>query len=142
MKKIALLLPVLFLFSCVSKKNASASSGELFEILYQDANSGAEFKFFEIVSTSQEFKMLLKFDALKGKIQASDIEENNFLILNMGEKNTGGYSITVSEVVDKGDSILVTVQENAPKDGDFVTMAFTNPVCIVKIKSKKPIVFQ
>jgi hypothetical protein len=142
MKQIIFIMSVTILFSCNSKKMVVLPQGELFEVIYQDEYKGAEFKFYEIITKPEEFKMLLKFDALKGKISENDILENNFLLLNMGEKSSGGFSITVSDVVEKDGKILIKVNESSPKDGEMVTMALTYPVCVVKIKSKKPIVFQ
>lgn len=142
MKQVIFLLSISILFSCHSKKSAVLPKGDLFEVIYQDEYKGAEFKFYETITKPEEFKMLLKFDALKGKISENDILEHNFLLLNMGEKSSGGFSITVSNVVEKEGQIIVTVIENSPKDGEMVTMALTYPVCVVKIKSKKPIVFQ
>jgi len=142
MKQAIYVLSFLILFSCTSKKSTVLPQGDLFEVIYQDAYKGAEFKFYETITKPEEFKMLLKFDALKGKIKESDINDNNFLLLNMGEKSSGGFSISVSKVVEKEGQIFVTVVENSPKEGEMVTMALTYPVCVVKIKSKKPIVFQ
>ena len=72
-------------------------------------------------------------------MQPDDINTSNFILLNMGEKTTGGYSIEVVKVEELSDKIIVTVKENAPKTGDNVTDAITNPYAVVKINSKKPI---
>jgi hypothetical protein len=142
--KISLLFLSLILFSCASKKSATheTSMTALYEILYESENLGANIQFYEIVSEKSEFKMLLSKDGLKGKVKEEDIETSNFLLLNMGEKNTGGFAITVESVVETPTQIEVKVKQITPKPGDMVTMAFTYPICIVKINSKKPIVFQ
>jgi hypothetical protein len=142
--KISLLFLTLILFSCASKRNASKETAEsaLYEILYESENLGANIQFYEIVSEKSEFKMLLTKEGLKGKIKENDIETSNFLLLNMGEKNTGGFAITVESVIETPKNIEVKVKHITPKPGDMVTMAFTYPICIVKINSKKPILFQ
>jgi fructose-specific phosphotransferase system component IIB len=76
---------------------------------------------------------------LKDKITADDINNSNFIILNMGEKASGGYSISVDSVVETPEKIIVTVKENEPPAGSINSMAMTYPYCIVKINSKKPI---
>lgn len=146
MKKqlLSLLVLILTLTACSVKKNApqETTSSNLYEVLYENENLGANIQFYEIVTEKNEFKMLLNKEGLKGKIKESDIETSNFILLNMGEKNTGGFSISVEHVEDKGSHIEVKVKQTTPKAGDMVTMAFTYPICIVKINSKKPIVFK
>jgi hypothetical protein len=42
--------------------------------------------------------MLQNDKKLKNKISAIDVQRSNFVILNMGEKSTGGYSVAVESV--------------------------------------------
>ena len=95
MKKIIATMTVcLVLFSCTTQKS-SDEKPPLYEILKQDEQGGANFRFFEIVTEQKEFKMLLNDKDLKRKINPSDINTCNFLLLNMGEKNSGGYSFSI-----------------------------------------------
>ena len=143
-KNIFLVLLIFSVISCNSIRKSTNDKGviPLFEILYEDQNLGANFQFYEIISEKNEFKMLLNKDGLKGKVKENDIEKSNFILLNMGEKNTGGFSITVESVIEKENSIEVKVIQTEPSPGDMVTLAFTYPICIVKVNSKKPIVFK
>jgi len=52
----------------------------------------------------------------------------------MGEKNTGGYSIEITKIIDNGNNVIVYVNETSPKPDDIVTLALTQPYHIVKIK--------
>ena len=60
----------------------------------------------------------------------------------MGEKSTGGYSIGIENVVETDSNIIITVKETNPVPGSMVTQSFTSPFSVVKINSKKPIVFK
>jgi len=83
--------------------------------------------------------MLQNDEHLKRKIKEDDVKNSNFVILNMGEKRSGGYSITVENVEETADKVILTVKENEPEPGAMVTQAITYPYAIVKINSKKEI---
>ncbi len=137
MRKVICFLLILVLASCSSTKTKDTSA--LYQVLVSSEYGGGNFQFYEIFTEAKEFKMLLGDDELKKFVQPNDITTSNFILLNMGEKTTGGYSIEVVNVEELSDKIIVTVKENAPKSGENVTDAITNPYTVVKINSKKPI---
>jgi len=139
MKKINILFLTILLFSCGTQKNSSEGEFALYEILKEDQFNGANFKFYEIISESKEFKLLLNDGDLKNKVNSKDILTSNFIVFNLGEKTTGGYAIQIKNVEETEDSIIVTVEEVAPKD--VATTVMTYPMMVVKINSKKPIIF-
>jgi hypothetical protein len=141
MKRICLLFVSIILFSCSTTKSKVIDK-TLFEVLTQQPDGGGNIHFFEIVSTSQEFRMLQGDEKLKGKITPNDINESNFLILNMGEKSINGCSINVVDVQETDNKIIVTVQENEPKGEEITSADYVYPYCIVKINSKKEIIFK
>lgn len=127
--------------SSASLKSTDART-ELYEVLTQKTNGGASIRFFEILSEPNEIKMLQNDEVLKNKINASDIQNANFIILNMGEKTTGGYAIGIDKVIETDKNIIITVQETNPEPGSMVTQAITTPFCVVKINSKKEIIIK
>jgi hypothetical protein len=141
MKKIALVFLTLLLFSCAST-NKTIEKRPLFEILTQQNDGGASIHFFEILSEPNEIKMLQGDENLKSKIGSNDIQTANFVILNMGQKTTGGYKIGIENVVETDKNIIITVKETIPEPGGMVTQVFTNPFCVVRINSKKEIIFK
>lgn len=129
------------LFSCGASKNNLAPK-PLYEVLIQKSNDGAKVRFFEIISQPDEFTMIKSDPELKDKIEPNAIDHANFLILSMGEKPTGGYSIGIDNVKETDKNIIVSVKETEPKPGEMATMGFTNPYCVVRINSKKEIIIQ
>lgn len=139
MKKISALFVSIFLFSCGTQKPISDGELTLYEILKEDQYNGARIKFYEIISEPSEFKLLLNDPDLKRKVASKDIITANYIVINLGEKTTGGYSMKVKNIEETEDSIIVSIEEVAP-DG-MATMVMTYPMMVVKINSKKPIVF-
>ncbi len=142
MKKIVLSLVALAVVSCGATATKSSDKNSLYEVLTQQSNGGASIRFFEILSEPDQIAMLQNDENLKNKISPNDIQTSNFLVLNMGEKTSGGYSIGIDNVVETDKNIVITIKEISPEPGSMVTQAFTNPFCVVKIKSKKDIIFQ
>ena len=142
MKKILISLFAVVLASCSSASIKTTDANKLYEVVTQQSNGGASIRFFEILSEPSEIKMLQNDDTLKHKVSALDVQNANFVILNMGEKTTGGYTIGIENVVETDSNIIITVKESNPDPGSMVTQAFTMPFCVVKINSKKPIIFK
>lgn len=141
MKKALLVLLIPFLVSCgaSSLKNAEKP---LFEVLTQQSDGGASIRFFEILTEPNEIKMLENDESLKHKINPNDIQNSNFIVLNMGEKSSVGYQIGIESVTETDKNIIVTIKETVPKTDNINTQSFTSPFCVVKINSKKEIVIK
>ena len=142
MRKIAVLLVSVFMVSCSSQKGQSKSEHPLYEVLLESDQDGAEFQFYEILSEAKEIKMLLSDPDLRNKIDEDDIKTSNYLILNMGEKSSGGYSIGIDTVIEEADKIIIKVKEIKPAEGSMTTSVMTYPYSVVKINSKKKIEIQ
>lgn len=130
------------MISCSAPKNVNATKSALYEVLIQESTGGANIKFFEILSEPNEIRMLLNDDKLKHRISETDLSKSNFLILNMGEKNTGGYSIIVDNVQETATNVIVSVKETSPAPDAMVTQGIVYPFCVVKINSKKEIIIK
>lgn len=142
MKTLVASFIVVVLFSCSTTNTKNKNSSSLFEVLTQQSNGGASIRFFEILSAPNEIAMLLNDDTLNKKVTAADVQKSNFVILNMGEKSSGGYSIGVENVVETDANIIVTVKEQSPEPGSMVIQSISSPFCVLKINSKKPILFK
>lgn len=140
MKKSTLsLFLVLAMFSCKTAIKVPTDK-PLYEVLLQQNDGGGNINFYEILSEPNEIKMLLNDEKLKGKISATDVQQSNFVILNMGEKPTGGYAIAVDNVVETDKEIVIKVKELLPEPGAMLIQSITYPYTVVKINSKKEII--
>lgn len=140
-KSIVSLGLALVLFSCKSAVNVPVNKS-LYEVVLQENDGGGNINFYEILSEPNEIKMLLSDEKLKEKINANDIQQSNFVILNMGEKPTGGYTIKVDNVTETATNIVIKVKELAPEPGAMLIQSITYPYTIVKINSKKEIIIK
>ncbi|HWS60698.1 MAG TPA: protease complex subunit PrcB family protein [Flavobacterium sp.] len=142
MRKAALLLLTLILFSCGASSTKTSGSNALYEVLTQQSDGGASIRFFEILSEENEIKMLQNDEKLKDRIKLSDIQTSNFLVLNMGEKTSGGFKIGIESAVETDKNIIITIKETTPESGSVVSQDITTPYCVVKINSKKEIIIK
>ena len=141
MKKVVFTLLTLVLVSCSSTIKQTENKS-LFEVLTQQSDGGANIRFFEILSEPNEIAMLQNDEKLKDKIHPNDIQTSNFIVLNMGEKATGGYQIGVESAVETDKNIILTIKEMVPEPNAIVSQVITYPYCIVRINSKKEIIIK
>lgn len=135
-KKIAIASLFLVLFSCSSIKPPLISAVK-YDVLFGSDYGGASFQFYEIISEKDEFNILLTDDMIKSYVKKEDIETCNFILVNMGEKKSEGYTLKVEKVEELSDKIIVTLKEIEPRV--TVKKNTTKPCYVLKIKSKKPI---
>lgn len=140
MKKIISIVAVFLLISCGAKKSSDSGSKVLYEVLTEQTDGGGNIRFFEILTEPNEIKMLEKDPHLKDKMKHDDISNCNYVILNMGEKNTGGYSIGIEKVEETDKNIIITVKEKNPAPDAMVMQVITYPYSVVKVYSKKEII--
>ena len=141
MKKIILFLLTFILVSCGASSVKNANN-PLVEILTQQNYGGANIRFFEILTEPNEIKMLQNDVRLKNKIDANAIQNSNFIILNMGEQATAGYTIGIENAVETDKNIILTIKETSPESDAIVSQVLSNPYCIVKVNSKKQIIIK
>ena len=135
-KKIAIASLFLVLFSCSSTKPPLISAVK-YDVLFGSDYGGASFQFYEIISEKDEFNILLTDDMIKPYVKKEDIETCNFILVNMGEKKSEGYTLKVQKVEELPDKIIITLKEIEPRG--TMTQVTTKPCYVLKIKSKKPI---
>ncbi|KAF2508806.1 protease complex subunit PrcB family protein [Flavobacterium foetidum] len=140
MKKVVSIIAVFILFSCGVKK--TSGTAPLYEVLTTQSNGGGNIKFFEILTEPNEIKMLENDPLLADKVKETDTNSANYVILNMGEKNTSGYSIEVVNVEETDKNIIITVKENSPSPDAMTMQMISYPYTVVKINSKKEIIIK
>lgn len=133
-------LIAIVLFSCGPKPSFNNEEFKLFEVLKVDEFNGSKVRFYEVITESNEFKMILNDPELKGKVNPKDILTSNFVLLHMGEKNSGGFRLDIESLNETEDQIIIKVKEVSPQG--MATTVMTYPLTVVKVNSKKPIIFQ
>jgi hypothetical protein len=142
MKKVISGLIVFVLFSCGAKKTADSGSKNLYEVLTEQSDGGGNIKFYEILTEPNEIKMLESDPHIADKMKQDDTSTSNYIVLNMGEKNSGGYSIGIEKVEETDKNIIITVKEKNPAPDAMVMQVITYPYTVVKIHSKKEIIIK
>lgn len=62
-----------------------------------------------------------------------NFQQESVIAIYMGQKPTGGYSITVDDVVLEDGEVYIDVSAYEPSADDFTTQAFTSPWVMVRI---------
>ncbi len=62
-----------------------------------------------------------------------DWEHEVVFVALMGGRNTGGYRITVDEVLVQGNLLIVRVKERTPQPGEMVIQVLTSPFHVVAL---------
>ncbi len=62
-----------------------------------------------------------------------DFERETVVVLLLGERRTGGYSVRITSVIPRGDVVEVKVEVESPGPDDMVTQALTAPYLIATI---------
>ena len=140
MKKLIFLFSLILIISCATKKVATISS--LYEILTEQKDGGASIQFYEMITEEKEINMLLNDDNLKNKIQAADIKTANFVIVNAGKKAIGNNNIEIESVSETNSNIIVKIKKSCTANTSESNANTVNPYIILKINSKKEIIFE
>lgn len=75
-------------------------------------------------------------DGLKKNSGYYYMSEDNILLIFLGQRNSGGYSVAVDEAAVSGDTLKVRIKEKAPGPEDMVTAALTYPYVAVQLPGK------
>lgn len=59
--------------------------------------------------------------------------KDKILVIFMGQRSTGGYSIQLHSIAKVGDTLIIKTLEKSPKPGDIVTQAFSYPKLIIQL---------
>ena len=151
MKISYLLFVLLIASSCCSNKTKSDSEKNMdntaknrnatFEVIHSSSYGGKDaFNYLVAENTTDLNEELerLELTSQLPEIHKVNFDEKAVLFLYLGQKNTGGYSITVDKVEKINEEIVIYSKRMGPKSGENVTMALTNPFCIAIIpKAKK-----
>lgn len=117
--------------------NISADPAITFEILKQEEYGGRAKKSTVVVSSQQQLNELYK-ELGWNDVPVVDFSNSNVVAIFMGQKNTGGYSISIKKVAIENNTATIQVNTTAPEG--MATMALTAPYCIAVIPKTDEIV--
>ena len=138
MKRIFVFALILIFAACGTKK--ALGEKPLYEVLTSQSNGGGRIRFNEILTEEREIKMLQNDDNIRKEITSEDLTNSNFIIINLGEKDTNDYFVNIKGVEETPDKIIITVDDTTPKTARKGEKdVYFYPYAIVKINSKKPI---
>lgn len=107
-----------------------------FEILEEGVNAAVtEGKNYRIQSDEQ---LAALWEMIYGTgsapaMPAVDFSKEEILAVFSGQKNTGGYDVSIKEVMQKNGMRVVTIVHEAPGDGCSMTDALTSPFELIRV---------
>lgn len=130
-----------------SKKSDSMKVTPLYETLVESAMGGYSSPQIKVI---KEQNTLLEIYGQVNKtrkpgfpIPTVNFEKETIVAVFLGQKNTGGFSVSVNEIVEKDGKLFINVKETKPDKGSMATMVFTQPFCIIKLNNTdKELVFK
>jgi len=139
-KLITLTCFLLLIVSCNAKKETITNDPNAgFDVLKKEAQGGKDKPGHETIRSQEKLAALYK-ELNVEEVPQIDFASFNVVVLYMGQKNTGGYSIDVANVGISGDTAYIKKIEAAPED--MATMALTYPYVIVKIPKTDKVVVE
>ncbi|RDI13366.1 protease complex subunit PrcB family protein [Flavobacterium sp. AG291] len=142
MKKVITFCLMLMLLSSCSFKivnNIQVDAAVAFEILKQDAYGGRDAKSNVVVKSREQLAALYK-ELGWSNVPTVDFSQNNVVAIFMGQKNTGGYSVSVRKVTIEDNTAIINTIETKPEG--MATMALTAPYCIVVVAKTDKVVVE
>lgn len=138
------ILPFLFLIiSCSPPKKIMDTT---FTIIYNNQIGGSENAGHIVIQDNESYIQFIESLKLEETQFANflkvDFKKKNVLVLNQGQKNSGGYEITIESVVNDNDTIIVKKKETGPKKGEMATSVITTPYCIALIPKGNKIIVE
>lgn len=144
MRKLYLIPIVLVVFACNSMKKSSVAESEKTDLcttLYSSTYNGRTTESTLIIKNQADLNAL--FESVNTEERPNlDFSKNQVVALFLGQKNNGGYRISIDRVEEEDGKLTVFKKVESPKPGENVTMALTNPLVIAVIHSKKEIIFK
>ncbi len=148
-KCIFILLPLLLLTACKTAVSETKVPSENipFQELITNSHSNFTEQIYLIVETPE---VLLEIFATINStrkpgipVPKVDFEKESVAFINIGETSTGGHSVTVIEIIEMEEKLIIYCGGKGPGAGDYATMVITSPFSMVKFKKqRKPVVFE
>src|SRR3990167_3513158 len=144
--KLALLSSMPFLIQgCGSD---AVAEDQVNELSHSVINSGAFLA--SGASTSKGSRVFTSKEAYESELlnysselpDSIDFTKSRVVLVDMGERSTGGYGIEIEGITENDGYVLATVALSKPGDGCMVIQVITNPFQFVEVTTTKEILIQ
>lgn len=142
MKKIVLILTLIGLVSCNSTKQFTEGEDYTYVIKnnprgYEKASVAVIDNYNDLINEVDKLKIS---DEINEALLNIDLEQNNVLLMHLGQRNTGGYGIEIEKIYEKKNVLYIKTKEIKPAKGAMTTMTLTKPFTIVLIPKKEVVI--
>lgn len=146
------ILAVVFLFSSCSsgkfnKSNPINQKAITFETIVQDFYGGMSNSKFVVIndlkSLDEIYILINKNRYSKLEVPEVNFEKEMIIALFLGERTSGGFSISVERILNNNNNVMVFYKIVTPKQDDMLASVMTQPFCIIKMpNTSKEIIFK
>lgn len=143
--KYRLIILSIFLFNCKISNHSSSQHEIPFEVLTKGSHGGYTVSEYLVVKNSKTLKtcysQINKIRKPGIPIPKIDFEQEMVVALFMGEKSTGGFSISIKKIEQSTDTIYVYLTETRPEE--MAASVITQPFYFCKLpRSENEVVFK
>ena len=142
MKRLLIIVPFIFQIQGCNDANATSPIPAIeYEILHEahyNEYADSTSKGFLVIKSQTEYENeLLK--RTSETVEAVNFEEETIVLIDMGTRNTGGYTIDIQSFTEENNYIRAKVFLTLPGENCVTTQAITNPFKLIMLKTIKDI---
>lgn len=134
-----LLVATLLASGCASSRSETAEGGPLARQIIQSAHCGLTAPGHVHLASRDEVQRL---EALPGRtlslesLKNIEFEREHVVLAAIGQKPTGGYSVTLDSSEIRGGTLELKVRVTEPAPGTMVTQALTTPCAVIAVTAE------
>ena len=134
-----LLVATLLASGCASSRSETAAGGPLARQITQSAHCGLTAPGHVHLTSREEVRRL---EALPGRnlslesLKNIDFEREHIVLAAIGQKPTGGYSVTLDASEIRSGALELRVRVTEPAPGMIVTQALTTPCAVIAVTAE------
>lgn len=138
-RAVCLLAATLMLPGCASSRSETAEGGPLARQITQSAHCGLTAPGHVHLASRQDVQ---KLEALPGRnlsleaLKTIEFEREHIVLASIGQKPTGGYSVTLDSSEIRGGTLELRVRVAEPAPGTIVTQALTTPCAVIAVTAE------
>jgi hypothetical protein len=134
-----LLVAALLASGCASSRSETAEGGPLARQITQSAHCGLTAPGHVHLTSRQEVERL---ESLPGRnlslesLKTIEFEREHIVLAAIGQKPTGGYSVTLDSSEIRRGTLELRVRVTEPAPGTMVTQALTTPCAVIAVTAE------